>query len=592
MTTVNTRLVDLLPRTLQSLAKAGFESPRLFIDGADHSVIPSSLHKYPITSHCPNLRTYGNWILSAWELYVREPHAERYAIFQDDFVTYPNLRQYLEQCDYPARGYWNLYTFPINERKEANGWYVAPHQRGLGAVALVFSNECLRKLLGSQYMADRPLDASRGWKSVDGGIVSALKGSRTEPGWQEWVHYPSLVQHTGINSSMGNKKQELALSFRGEDFDALSLVNKPLINPVESSTRPVIAQQVEDLLDPSSGVVITQESRRKFEKVALVGYNCASGLGELNRQIVTYGDISFWCIKPHRNFPTLPELNNPRTDCAVVHQGAPSKIKRIVDAVDVLLFCEQPFYLELVPMAKQAGKRVVCVPMLEWMTPGAKGWPESVDLFICPTEQCYKTFKDVVPCVHFPWPVDTNRFTFAPRKTCQRFLFIAGHGGYLGHKGVDVVKRAKEIWPEMPLVVRSQDQGAAKGWKNVETLPPTDSNADLYREGDVLVCPHCVDGLGLEPMEAMTCGMPVITTAGEPWNEIPAIGRIPATVSQRRVNRNVDWYSPDAQELVNICENLLGTDLEQPSLEARTWAEGRSWSKLSAEFVKLVRGPT
>ena len=69
-------------------------------------------------------------------------------------------------------------------------------------------------------MIMRPQNDERGWRAIDGGIVTAFK----KAGWQEHVHNPSLVQHTGITSVMGNKQHKLATSFKGEDFDAIELV--------------------------------------------------------------------------------------------------------------------------------------------------------------------------------------------------------------------------------------------------------------------------------------------------------------------------------------------------------------------------------
>lgn len=222
VTTTPVRKDDLLPRTLQSLYCAGFETPRLFIDDC-HDSTPYKNFGLPFIIRGDKVRTHGNWVLSMYELYIREPGANYFAIFQDDFVTYPNLRQYLEKCEYPKNGYWNLYTFPKNQdlapKDGSTGWYLS-NQKGLGAVALVLDNRATQLILASAYMVGRPQNAKRGHRAVDGGIVSAF----AEVGWKEYVHNPSLVQHTGKVSSMGNKKQQLAPSFRGEDFNCLELL--------------------------------------------------------------------------------------------------------------------------------------------------------------------------------------------------------------------------------------------------------------------------------------------------------------------------------------------------------------------------------
>lgn len=231
LTTVPQRRQDLLVQTLSSLSKAGFPEPRLFIDGVDNATA-HHLYGYfnlPMVCRYPTIRAYGNWILGLAELYIREPTADRYAMFQDDFVTYHNLRQYLEVTPYPDHGYLNLYTFISNQSicpKDSSGrnkvgWYLS-NQFGRGAVALVFDRPTVLTLLTHQHMVDRPMNAHRGHKSIDGGVVTAL----TKAGWYEYVHNPSLVQHVGLLSTMGHLPHKKSTSFLGEEFDALRLVQR------------------------------------------------------------------------------------------------------------------------------------------------------------------------------------------------------------------------------------------------------------------------------------------------------------------------------------------------------------------------------
>lgn len=239
VTSVKSRVDNLLKTTLVSLHKAGFTDPDLFVDDCDDpkevrnylSSCSELFSKIRVTARYPTLRTYGNWILSLAELYIRNPGAERYAVFQDDFVTCLNLRSYLNRCEYPTKGYLNLYTFPSNEPsnleahglpsppKGHQGWYRS-NQNGRGAVALVFNREAVTILLSSQHMVERPMDIHRGWRAVDGGIVESMR----KAGWEEFVHTPSLTQHQGKVSSMHSKPHRQALTFPGENFDCLSLI--------------------------------------------------------------------------------------------------------------------------------------------------------------------------------------------------------------------------------------------------------------------------------------------------------------------------------------------------------------------------------
>lgn len=321
VTTTPKRRSDLLPKTLNSLKLAGFDKPRLFIDDCTTQQASEYQSQYSleVTPRYPTIRAYGNWILAVAELYLRNPQVDMIALFQDDFITYPRLRTYLDSIRYPTNGYFNLYTFPQNQelcpqkfpgrnidkesilvpnslsvvsnpgsltpnplsgvstsnldngpsfvtpesvvpsnpksrsvqlgrrptptrkfphRKPSNmvqsdsptpisttnlseefiGWYPS-NQRGFGAVALIFPIQVVLTLLTHQHMVNRPLDAHRGHQSIDGGIVTTMK----KIGYTEYVHNPSLVQHIGTISTMGHKVHPYTPSFRGEDFDAMSL---------------------------------------------------------------------------------------------------------------------------------------------------------------------------------------------------------------------------------------------------------------------------------------------------------------------------------------------------------------------------------
>ncbi len=229
VTTVPARRMNLLPRTLASLKRAGFDQPRLFVDGDRDQLSWEKEFGLEVTMRWPRVRIFGAWMLAMGELYLREPMADRYAIFQDDLVTCKGLRRYLERSPYPDKGYLNLYTFQeINERiirgKERGRWYEASctdpsrpwEQTGRGAVGLVFDNDAVVALLTSLHTITRPKSVGQtGWRKVDGAIVSALN----KAGWREYIHNPSLVQHMGgSHSTIGNHMKQ-ALTFPGEMYD-------------------------------------------------------------------------------------------------------------------------------------------------------------------------------------------------------------------------------------------------------------------------------------------------------------------------------------------------------------------------------------
>lgn len=210
VTSCKNRMDNLLIQTLNSLAAGGFDDPVVFIDGVDCG-------KTGVIHRPVKLGPFGNWILGIWELYIRQPLADRYAMFQDDMVCYQNLRQYLETCEYPKCGYWNLYTWPVNVKENMPGFSLSD-QMGRGAVALVFDNATLRHLLKQEYLIEHRQNAHTGHKGIDKAVMESMKRS----GYVEYIHNPSLVQHVGEFSSSGNKLNCLESPvFLGENFDAM-----------------------------------------------------------------------------------------------------------------------------------------------------------------------------------------------------------------------------------------------------------------------------------------------------------------------------------------------------------------------------------
>lgn len=319
-------------------------------------------------------------------------------------------------------------------------------------------------------------------------------------------------------------------------------------------------------------------------RIGLCGYNTASGLGLLNRELVSRLPITDWLITAHKKLNSL---------------SVPSGVRAYSDAeadyffsqIDTLLFCEAP---RPTPLAKRAkvdhGLTVVCVPDQEWFPLGQKGtWTDFVDLFICPTQDCYNQLRNDYPTCLMPWPIDTDRFSFRARHTCKRFVFVNGWGGWKGRKGLSVVLEAKrKYWPGLPLILYTQKE-LAKNCPGIDLRGPVIYQEDLYREGDVLLLPHSIDGIGLEHLEALSCGLPVIATDGKPWTERPHLRKIAAKVTKKKMpQRWVQWYHPSPASLAQLCREVYNKDIYRSSLEARAYAEHFSWRNLGPIFLSLI----
>lgn len=558
VTCVPERFDSTLPLTLESLAAAGFPEPRLFVDGA--ASLPPHLQRYEATFRNPRIRAYGNWMLALWELYVRNPRAERFMLVQDDVIFYRNLRGFLERMAYPERSYLNLFCYPENE-KAVRGFYPSPKQEGKGALALVFNRDAVQMLFSSKHMADRPVDPNLGHMRIDGGVVSAA----SKAGFKEYVHNPTLVQHISESSIVvPGKRCPTARTWRGDDYDALELL-KSNEQPTTNAFVPA--------------------GRRPSRRIGLVGYCSHSGLGEMNRALAEYVDVDIWLVKPHEGFTDteVPEV------CDMMSCPSGRRLDEFLQLVDVVLFVESPPYDRLLQKCQRRGVRTICIAMQEWMPSACRQWATQVDHFICPTYHSFELFRNNVPCALLPWPADVARFAFTERQRCERFLYLHGRGGVHDAKGGRLIAELVKRWPDIPLTVVDHRSGGA--WGNAKVVQRVPDNRELYSLGDVLLVPGSVAGLSQECIEAAAAGMPVISTDAPPWNEYPALDRVRVAERRpRKMARPVDYFTADVADLEDLCHRWLGQDIGLASRGARVWALNRRWESAGPALTNFLRG--
>ena len=242
VTTVPSRRDTTLPKTLESLARAGFPNPRLFVDGSQEQEwlyrgvgvgpLEKTLHDRHVNlDGMPGrLCAYGNWLLGLIELYLRHPTADRYAMFQDDILLSRNVRPYLDTLEFSGRCYWNLMTFPDNQNLCPNGHigFYSSNQKGRGATALVFSPSAVRHLLlnCNTWLHAHRINAGLEKRMIDRTISISMYKERLYSPYVELVHSPSLVEHQLSPSTLGNDPWPKMPSWRGEDFDCLSLLKE------------------------------------------------------------------------------------------------------------------------------------------------------------------------------------------------------------------------------------------------------------------------------------------------------------------------------------------------------------------------------
>jgi hypothetical protein len=194
------RLAPTLGECLASLASAGWDRPRLFVDGA--ATVPSAFAGLPRTDRNPQLGAWPSYYLALAELLMREPQADAYLIVQDDalFAADLEVRAYLERVLWPGKTPWTVSLFcPRPYTQEQPGWYPFRGVWVWGAQAFVFSREAAQT-----FLADLEVVRHR-WTRVRHPLadidwrIGQWAAQRRRP-----IYYPtpSLVQHVGEVSSL------------------------------------------------------------------------------------------------------------------------------------------------------------------------------------------------------------------------------------------------------------------------------------------------------------------------------------------------------------------------------------------------------
>jgi glycosyltransferase involved in cell wall biosynthesis len=540
------------------------------------SWVPQEFAHLPRTVHGRPLGNLGNFYTSLASLGMLEPHADCYAIFQDDVEVARGLRAWCDGQFWPCgAGLLSLYTCGALHAREV-GWRVLDlgMHHTFGALAFVFRRDILKEFLTDGRLLEL---REAGFRAGDDGVVGEW-AARRRIGIA--YHTPSLVGHIGAVSTVD-------AAGHGISGPLTTTRAVPSVGELAAWTAPPLS----------------------LGKVGLVGWNTASGLGYINRDLATYLPLERWLVPTHPVFPTLePPPARTRIHRVPLEIDA-AKLKAWLRGLDWVLFVEVPYVPHLAQSARELGIQVACVPM--WECADLRlDWMHLCDRMICPTRFTYELFRDWKgrfgmgwDVVHVPWPVDPRRFRFRRRTQCERFLFVNGTGGSRAYredgtlttyrrKGMDILLEAARRLRPIPFLVYSQVEPAVPTPVNVELRHPLASNQRLYDEADVCVQPSRWEGLGLQMLECQAAGLPLVTTDAPPMNEYQPVHLVPARETELLsiVPRHaLTAHNVAAEDLAAALEALYRTDIAEASESARSFiVKEHSWQNALPRLIRAL----
>lgn len=316
-----------------------------------------------------------------------------------------------------------------------------------------------------------------------------------------------------------------------------------------------------------------------------------TGLGTLSWEYARHLEPTKTLIVTNGVEQTFPERYsqyNPR------HAARPFTLTQedmewITDDVDVVISFETFYEWRVIAVARKKNVKTVFLTMAEL-------FPEKVpimpSLFICPSPLDMDIVPD--PKVFLPVPLAIDRLLFKERTQAKVFVHSGSHGGMNDRKGTGLLLNAMKY-------VKSDIQLKIYSWQPFDTddLRITINAVNfknywqLWREGDVLVYPQGANGICLPIVEAMACGLGVITTDQYPFNEYMPAELLfkPSGFQKMRFGSNlreVDDPLMDPEVLAAKIDEIANTDITKVSREGRLYAEKNSWEVLLPKYKEVL----
>lgn len=335
-------------------------------------------------------------------------------------------------------------------------------------------------------------------------------------------------------------------------------------------------------------------------KVCAVGFANDSGMGrELISAARQLPFLGIYVLEHHAK-PTRIDLLPSSSFTVARGRDALAEMSAFLDRYrpDTILTWEGPGSIQFPGLWRSRGIRWVNVVHWDWFDPAQMDFWHDAQL-VAPTRACQDELKQKygLSSTYLPVPVDTDRFVFHRRTRAERFISVYGHGGAFDRRSLpELFLSWSEIPEPPPLTIYAQVQPPELD----RYMPPSSvtvrvSNLaepeDLYREGDVAVQLSRYEGIGLAFLEAMACGLPVVTVNARPMNEVaPELTiQVEQTIPVRLAGKELLSYMPSIMGTRELIEYLKGRPIGEISDRVRQRVEKEySWKALRQEWLKML----
>lgn len=222
---------------------------------------------------------------------------------------------------------------------------------------------------------------------------------------------------------------------------------------------------------------------------------------------------------------------------------------------DVIFFNEQMEF-SVVAHIKKDFPHIKTGSYIDYYTETMLPYFNLYDFIICNTHRHMDAMSAHPQKYFVRWGTDVDLYQPVSKSdNRQNELTFFHSAGMSYRKGTDILVDAfihGKLYEKAKLVIHTQMDISKQcsytkeelSSKNIEVIEKTVAAPGLYDKGDIYVYPTKLEGVGLTMYEALSCGLPVITTDFPPMNEIidgsdPSIGK---TVGPERLYTRADGY--------------------------------------------------
>lgn len=168
---------------------------------------------------------------------------------------------------------------------------------------------------------------------------------------------------------------------------------------------------------------------------------------------------------------------------------------------------------------------------------------------------------------------------------------IVYSGGLSAHKNLELLLRALSIvqrkYPEVRLKVAGgspehtrypalAQQLKLKQVQFTGFIPDREMN-DFYNSGDLMVYTSKYEGFGMAPLEAMSCGLPVITTGGGALREVSGGGAVVSEYNEEEL----------AEHIIKMIEDEAHRN--ETAARGVEWVKQYTWEQTATQTLKIYK---